>query len=301
MAVTTDKHWRNGLLIGALLAVVAAAVFLHEPEPDHRSLDGYLYFGGGSFLGRFDLRDGTGSIVVNLSDVNIRYVSDYGDRQILLTVSGPVNNQIVSRMLRYDVDTGRQRTLFAGRKARYVPGDGHFVFHAGRRLLITSARANAYSETEIDRRDEGDTPVVVMSNDKILFTRERDNGEIIIMLDLYTGEENELNSLSSICSLHEAVWMADRGELFCRATASAGFVITRLDASAARPVELGAENNAVPLTYLQGQDAIIMQRRADEMLGGSRSEVWVHDLRDASTWRLSADQVLGDSVAYKRY
>jgi len=296
-----DKHWRNGLIIGAVIAVVVASLYLREPQVERRPLHGFLYFGGGSFLGQFDLGEGTGSIVVNLSDVNIRYVSDFGGRNLLLTVSGPVNNQVVSRMLRYNVDTGQQRTLFGGRKARYVPGEGHLLFHSGRRLLYSAASANAYSETEIDRRDEGDTPVVILGNDKILYARKEGDGETIFLHDLYTGEDRRLESLSVVCRLRHAVWMADRGELFCPQPDGTGHVASRLDASSWAEIDLGDAEDSKALAWLPGQDVVVLQRSARKVLGGSRNEVWVYDLSDGSSWRLSPDQYLGESVAYKRY
>ena len=284
-----------------MLRILVGALAIPERDDSRHNLHGYLYFGGGSFLGQFDLSDGSGAVVVNLSDVNIRHVSDFGGRDLLLTVSGPVNNQVVSRMLRYDVDTGQQRTMFAGRKARFVSGDGHLLFHLERRLLYSSAGANAYSETEIDRRSTGDTPVVVLGNDKILFGRRVDGGELIMLYDLYTGEEQPLESLSQVCRLPGAVWLADRDQLFCPARDETGFVIASLDLSTIALTRPESLSTATPLVYLPGQSAIVLQRPGRTMFGGRRNEVWVYDLEERRAFRLSADQYLGESVAYKRY
>ena len=47
---------------------------------------------------------------------------------MLLTVSGPVNDRIVSRVIRYHPGTGEERALFTGESAHYIPGSGSIAF-----------------------------------------------------------------------------------------------------------------------------------------------------------------------------
>ena len=66
--------------------------------PEDSGYRGSLYFIQGSYLMRYNLRDGSLSAVTNLGDKQIREISQFGEDRLLIAETASVNRKRVERI-----------------------------------------------------------------------------------------------------------------------------------------------------------------------------------------------------------
>ena len=287
-----------------IVPVIVCLVYLSTDRLAERFLVGYLYFGSGSYLGRYDLSDGSSAVISNLGDVDIRHISAYPGDWLLLTVSGPVNDRVVSRVIRYHPGTGEERALFAGNSAHYIPGSGAIAFDSGTRLVSigTDRRAHPESSIQAHNRVNG-SDVVALAENQILYARQLPDNASIWLRDVVSGRERQLDGLGSVCRIDGALWVDDLDALLCvgRAAGPSTYTLVSLEGEIIGNVELSGANAPKALAYLTGQHAIVFTDAEQSWASSSDNyPVWVYDLDNQRSYKLSEDQFLGSSVAFKR-
>jgi hypothetical protein len=273
--------------------------------PEQQALHGRLYFAAGSYVGEFDLSDGSSAPVASLGDVTIDHVRAYEENDLLLTLRDFVNERETSRILRYDPRKNASFPLFPGLMAEFLPGPRVVIYDDGGTLLATH-RAKAFrDEAVIDAHGYNSKPsVVVISDTEILFNSIVDGEVLIQRYDVDEGKSYPMHDLSKVCRLDGAVWIADSGVILCKAQFDSseqlryGFV--SLNGTATIPLALPEDNNFRALIYLPDQNLVIFSESSSSWGGGQQKyAVWVYDTNASSAYRLAKDQYLGQSVVYR--
>lgn len=284
------------LLLGNLI--------LTATPPSGPQLHGFLYFASGSHLGQFNLGDGSSGVAAGFGNVNIQHVSALDDERLLLSISGPINERMVNRIVRFDPDTGETRPLFSGRSARYLPGAGFIVFERGSRLLATGTGNNPSGETVVRSYERGASfKFMTLSQNRLLFAEQAGQDTDLTLRNLVTGEESLLEGLSGQCDVDAAIWLAHSEQLLCPDVNSRAQVFRYVTLEGNVAGELTIPDTVAPrvVTYLADQDALIFTDMRASWIGGrERTSVWVYDLSAEAFYRLAKNQYLGTSVAYRR-
>ena len=288
-----------------VLALLAMIVLVPGCEQErHRELQGYLYFAAGSYLGRFDLSDASSSAALNLGDVSIQQVGPIDARLILATLKGSIDRGPVPRIVQVDIDSHQVVDLFGGNAAWYVPDGKFFLIDDGRRITARGRRSD--SVTDIVILEHGynvRVPLVTTGGTDVLYERNDESGSMIHVVDVATGRDNPLPTLTEICTLDGAVWLSGEQQLLCRrrdsGPAEPVYVSVPIDADDPAPFALPDARSLRALVYLAGQDAVLFTAIQPGFIGGApKNQVWFSDLRDGTSHLLSADQFLGETVAW---
>ena len=272
---------------------------------EEQALHGHLYFAAGSYVGEFDLSDGSSAPVASLGDVTIDHVRAYEDNDLLLTLRDFVNERETSRILRYDPRENTSFPLFPGFTAEFLPVPRVVIYDDGGTLLATHRTKACRDEAVINAHGYNSKPsVVVISDTEILFNSIVDGEVLIQRYDVDEGRSYPLHDLSKVCRLDGAVWIADSGQILCKAQFDSserlryGFV--SLNGTATIPLPLPEDNNFRALIYLPDQNLVIFSESSSSWGGGQQKyAVWVYDTNASSAYRLAKNQYLGQSVVYR--
>ncbi len=287
--------------VACLTALLAGAFSGCEPEPP-LDLYGSLYFEAGPYLGEFRLATGDAMPVVNLGDQRIQRVSVFEHDELLLSVLAYVEERPHDRVVRFDIETLHETPLVGGQAAEYLAGPAQVAFYAGRDLIV-APRRNVRGGGRVIHSDARREPptLVAMGDAGLLFAG--DDGEIR-RYDPATGSTERLEGLSSACELRDAVWLADREQLLCRARQTDRSVpvlsIARLDGQRAGVLPLPEGRAFRPVAYLPDQRILILNERHRAWI--SRHEehrVWAYAMDSGRLQRIADDQYLGESAVYR--
>ncbi len=287
----------------ALLVVLGLIASCDVSE--EQALHGHLYFAAGSYVGEFDLSDGSSAPVASLGDVTIDHIRAYKDNDLLLTLRDFVNEHESSRILRYDPRENASFPLFPGLMAEFLPGPRVVIYDDGASLLATHRTQAFRDEAVIDAHGHNSKPsVVVISDTEILFNSVVDGAVLIQRYDVDEGRSYPLHDLSKVCRLDGAIWIAGSEQILCKALFDSseklhyGFV--SLNGAATIPLPLPQDNNFRALIHLPDQNLVIFSESSNSWGGGQQKyAVWVYDITASTAYRLAKDQYLGRSVVYR--
>lgn len=285
-----------------LLAVALAACGPDEAPPFH----GELYFAQGSYLMRFNLREGSIAVVDNLGDKTVREISGLGPGKLLVAETATVNRRSVPRISWIDLATGESAALYSGVRARYLEAPGIIVYDDGSKLYSVPQRGSGIDEVIYPHRLNQLTALGVVSGTLLLLETESADEAAIHSWDAHSGELQELAPLASACRLQGAVWIDSLQRLACRPRARSapetGYVLARLDGVVDGKLALPGDRQFLALAYLETQDALILQETSRGLFGArEKSAVWAYRVLSGERIRLAADQDLGGSVVYADY
>lgn len=268
---------------------------------EEREYWGFLYFSAGSYLGKFDLRDGSVEVLTNLGDTVIEELGSFGDEQLLLSVFGPVNKQDTYRLMYYELASGGRATLIHGRHGRYLPQTEVLIFDDGAHLNVRRYGGGAMEEFPVvQHRFGARARVVQVSASRFVYSIDPDRA--ISSFDVELKESESLAGLSRACDLDGALWIADRSALLCRQNQDIrNYALVGLDGEVQRVLEIPDVDRFRAVAYLAGQDALVMTEQWKTLVSGrTRHAVWIYDLNNDEMSRLVKDQHLGASVVYFR-
>jgi len=272
---------------------------------EEQALRGHLYFAAGSYVGEFDLSDGSSAPVASLGDVTIDHIRAYEDNDLLLTLRDFVNERETSRILRYDPRENASFPLFPGLMAEFLPGPRVVIYDDGASLLATHRTKAFRDEAVIDAHGYNSKPsVVVISDTEILFNSVVNDQVLIQRYDVEHDRSYPLQDLSKICRLNGAISIAGSGKILCKAVFNSGekarYGFVSLSGTAAIAIPLPDDKNFRALAYLPDQDVIILSESSNSWGGGQQKyAVWVYDMSSSTAYRLAKDQYLGQSVVYR--
>jgi len=272
---------------------------------EQQALRGHLYFAAGSYVGEFDLSDGSSAPVASLGDVTIDHLGVYENNDLLLTMRDFAYESEISRILRFNPRENTSFPLFPGVMAEFLPGARAVIYDDGLSLLATHRNQAFRDETVIDVHGHNSKPtVLVISDTEILFNSVVNDEVLIQRYDVVDDKSYSLNDLSKICRLNGAIWIADSGQILCRVGFDSaekpkyGFVSLSGVATVALP--LPDDKNFRALIYLPDQQVIILSELSKSWGGGRQKHaVWVYDVNSSIAYRLAKDQYLGQSVVYR--
>lgn len=295
---------RTSIITGLIFLLAAALAGCAPNEPS--GYRGDLYFGQGSYLMRFSLHDGSLVVVDNLGDKTIRDISGLGPDKLLIAESASVNRRSVSRISWFDLETGESSALYSGVLARYLDQAGIIAYDDGSALHAVPQFGVGSYEIIFPHRSNQLTTLLVVSGDTLLFEVGDAGQEAIHAWNALTGERRLLGELSAACRLRGAVWIETLGQLACKERApawtDANYLLVDLDGVVGGKLDLPADRQFLALTYISGQQALILQETRRGLFGGqAKSAVWAHDVRTGKHTRLARNQNLGTSVVYTEF
>ena len=264
---------------------------------------GYLYFAQSHYLMRFGLKDGSLHMVTNLGDKSIHNVSNFLKNRLLITESASINRKVVRSITWVDVKTGQTGALYSGVLARYLEGSGFVVYDDGERLFAVALSGNATSKIIFTHKTNQLSTVVAVSKDTVLFETNDAGNWRIRSYNVITGTLQSLDRLSGVCRLDQAVWINDLEQIACKERSNpsklARYVLTNLDGDVSGTLALPEGERFDALTYISGQDALILKEGWNSVFGGQeRSAIWVYNVQSRESQRLAENQNLGSSVVY---
>lgn len=113
-------------------------------------------------------------------------------------------------------------------------------------------------------------------------------------------------SQSGICRLDQAVWINDLEKLACKElaneTKNATYVLSNLDGDVSGTLPLPEGKHFVALTYISGQNALILKENWNGIFGGQeRAAIWMNNVESKESQRLAKGQNPGSSVIYMSF
>ena len=273
-------------------------------KPQHRELQGFLYFPAGSYLGRFDVSDASSSAAANLGNVSIGHLSAIDSHRLLVSMRGTNNSQAFSRVVQIDTRTNQVVDLFSGTAAWFIPDGKFYVFDDGEQIIARGRRAGDVTDIIVaEHRRNHRIPVTLLDGGDLLYELSTNGQSEIRLFNVRDGNDFALDALSDICVLDGSVWISSKESLLCRQIGSGPaepeYVIVSIDGEGTTGLNLPDARSLRAVAYLEGQDAVIFTAIEPGIIGGSpTNHVWFHDLRDGQSYQLSADQYLGDAVAW---
>lgn len=290
------------LLIFVLCGVLSAC-----SQSEQNNFHGILYFASGNYIGRFDLRDGSSSIVANLGDVTINSVDSLDSDILLVSMISFTGDREMPRISSLDIKTGRTVDLLGGTGASYLSGTDTIVYDDGERLVETSIRRRPKSYEEVfSHKYSATVSLRSITDDAVLFSVSDDEFARIHYFNAKSREGRELTGLSSICSLQGAVWISSASKIACKVeqggAAVPSYVLVSLDGTDLDSISLPPNKDLTALTYISGQDILVFVERRSSIFGGrDKWTVWAHDFASGTNHRLSDNQYLGSSAVYRNH
>jgi len=286
-----------------LLFILLIPAVVSCGSKDQTGYHGYLYFAQTHYLMRFSLKDGSLSVVTNLGDETINDISNFLEGRLLIAESARINRKEIRRISWVDVNTGQTAALYAGVLARYLAGPGIVVYDDGDRLYAVALSGDSESETIFTHNTNPVSSVLVAANDTVLFEASDGEAWLIRSYDVITGTLKPLDRLSRVCRLDQAVWINDLEQLACKERSNqmtdARYVLTNLDGDVSGALALPEGKNFDLLTYVSGQNALILKESWYSIFGGQeKSAIWVYNMQSGESHRLVENQDLGSSVVY---
>ena len=275
--------------------------------PGDSGYRGSLYFIQGSYLMRYNLRDGGLSAVTNLGDKQIREISQFGEDRLLIAETASVNRKRVARISWMDLETGRSESLYPGVRARYLPGAGAIVYDDGRRLYSIAVVGDTEVNTLLLTHKLNEVAaMVVIAGDRLLLEIREDGESAIHLFDLPSGRLGKLDALTGACRLEAAVWIGDEGKLACRPReldpGDSPYILADLQGVVSHRLALPEGGTFTALTYLEGQGAVILKESWESRFSEQKkAALWAHDIASGDNVRLSEAKNLGSSVVFTEY
>ncbi len=272
---------------------------------EQQALHGHLYFAAGSYVGEFDLSDGSSAPVASLGDVTIDHLSVYENNDLLLTMRDFSNEREISRILRFNPRQNASFPLFPGLVAEFLPGPRVVIFDDGLSFIATHRGKAFRDETVIDTHGHNTRPaIVVISDTEILFNSVVDGEFLIHRYDVDEERSYPLHDLSKVCRLNGAIWIVGSEQILCKAVFDSSekpiYAIVSLSGEPRISLVLPDDKNFRALTYLDDQNVVILSELSSSWGGGRQKHaVWVYDMNASSAYRLAKDQYLGQSVVYR--
>ena len=285
--------------------VILCCVLSACSEPEQKDLHGFLYFASGNYVGRFDLHDGSSSIVANLGDVTINSIDSLDSDRLLLSMVSFTADREMPRISWLDIKTGRTMDLFRGTDASYLSGTNTVVYDDGSRLVETSLRGRPRSYEEVfSHKRSSNVLLRSITDESVLFSVRDDGFSRIYYFNAQSREDRELTGLSSTCNLNGAVWISSLNKIACKvepvSTNEQPYVLASLDAVSVDPIGLPQNRDLSALTYIADQDVLVLVERRRGLFGGrDKWTVWAHDFASGTNHILSENQYLGSSAVYR--
>ncbi|MCJ7558784.1 MAG: hypothetical protein MUP90_17985 [Gammaproteobacteria bacterium] len=285
------------------LVVLCATVGACD-NPSRPGPGGFIFFGSGSYLGKFSLGDGSSEVAAYVGDGTVTSVSNYKDGELLLTVRRLVNSRDVQMVVRFDIATKHYTNLFVGNSAVFLRDGEITVFDDGFKLQATRIVDNDRRLTNIYPHDFDEIITITPVSDHALFFQvAKNNDSRVFRYDAASETLEPLDEFSKLCDLEGAVWVSESQQMLChspgrfRTESEYRFVAPdgRLGAVMPRP----GESEIRPVLYLPEQHLLVITEAWQGIFGGRRKfAVWIHDLASGERYRLVKNQYLGDHVAY---
>ncbi len=289
-----------------LLSILLIPTLVSCDREDQAQYQGYLYFAQSHYLMRLSLRDGSLSVVTNLGDKIIRDVSIFLENRLLIAESASINRKDVRHISWVDVNSGQTAALYSGVLARYLEGSGFIVYDDATSLFAVELASDSDSETIFTHKMNRLSTILVISEDTVLFETKEAGVWLIRSYNVLTKTLLTLDRLSGICRLDQAVWINDLEKLACKEiateTKNANYVLSNLDGDVSGTLPLPEGRHFVALTYISGQNALILKENWNSIFGGQeRAAIWVHNVKSKESHRLAKSQNPGSSVVYMSF
>ena len=292
------SHRTLCLGLSALLVAVLSAC---EPEPRFE-LHGTLFFDAGPYLGRISLSTGDVSPVTNLGDQRINHVSRFDNGDLLLSVVRYVEERPSDRLVRFNPRTLNETPLVAAQAGHYLETSNTVIFYRGVQLLHAPLAQLRGGGRVIETFNWRDPPhVVPVGESGVLFA----GGDgAIRRYDPVSDSTERLATLSAICSLDDAVWLADREQLLCRAAGAADgewiLVLVDLEGRRSEALVLPEGRDFRAMAYLSDQRVVVLnETRRARSSRRTAYPVWAYALDSRRLQRIADDQYLGESAVYR--
>jgi len=270
---------------------------------EHTGVDGHLYFGSDNYLGEFDMRRGTSTVAANLGNLSIQQVGGFRDGEILLAVVASVGGRDTYKIVHFNPADNYLGTLYLGRRAYYLADVDAIVYDDGSRLFVRSVEGE-FPRRELNARVSpmNRPDVVPVSGHAFLYHDIVAGSRRTLYYDVRTDTSRELPNLAGACELDAAVWVESLQQLMCRAQGDAGegYVLVALDGSVGARASL-PDGGFRAIGYLPDQRLVLLTRVTRSWFTNRpRFAVWIYDPELRQATRVSKDQYLGDTVAYRR-
>lgn len=273
-----------------------------DDRPDRH---GRLLFGAGSYIGEFDLRDGSSAPVVNLGDVTVDHLSPFPNGDLLITMRVYSNGRETSTIIRYNLRNNETLTMFPGLMAEYMAGARAVIYDDGSNLIITHRSEAWRDEITIDYHGSTSRPALSrMSENEVLFSSAVDGEPMIYRFDVRNDERTALPGLAAVCSVDGAIWITSLELLLCKSWSDKNspgrYVLSSLDGKQVESPGLVAEGTLRAVAYLPDQGLVVFTQRLESWAGGqSRNGIWIYEIDSAAHYQIAKDQYLGTSVIYR--
>jgi hypothetical protein len=266
---------------------------------------GAIFFGSGSYLGKFSLGDGSSEVVAYVGEGTVTSVGNYGDGELLLTVRRLVNSKHVQMVVRFDIATRHYTNLFAANSAVFLRDGEVTVFDDGFSLQAASIVDKERKLISIFLHGFDEEIIITPVSDHALFFQvSKNNDSRVFRYDVTSETLEPLVEFSRVCDLDGAVWVSERQQMLCRSPGVTGVESQyRFVDPEGRPGEIlprPGENAFRAVLYLPGQRLLVLTEAWQTVFGGRQKfAVWIHNLASGESYRLVKDQYLGDHVGYE--
>lgn len=296
------KTLRWMLVATSLLALVLVSCEARRST----EYQGGLYFGQGSYLMRYSLRDGSLSVVGHLGDTVIREISPLRSDHLLIAETAWANERRVPRISWFSLETSESVDLYAGLHARYLATGNVIVYDDGESLYAVPQRPDS-DNIVIFTHEKNELNHLLEATPGLLLFETREAGTPVVRSwNTSSGELRELDALTDACRLNGAIWITPLQRLACKrrggAFAQAEYVLAALDGTVDRPLRLPVDKQFRALSFIEEQDALVLSETWRGLLGKQdQHSVWVLDIQAGESHRLPGDVNLGISAVYADY
>jgi hypothetical protein len=242
-----------------VLMLLAVPLLLSCGAAERGKYHGSLYYGQGPYLMQFSLGDVSVTVVNSLGDRTIRAVSALGEDKPLIAETTWIQSKSAPRISWFDLKTGQSAVFYSGMLARHVANAGIIVYDDGSKLYAV--------------------PQLGTGSDEILVAHGL----------------NQLSTLT-VVSEHSVLFeTVDAGQPYAVGNYALAVLAGVVDGALGLP----SDKRFLALTYIAGQDAVVLKESWQGILGGQdKSAVWVHDVRTGANHRLARNLNFGSSVVY---
>ena len=282
-----------------IIILVLSGLLSSCSESEQTNFHGHLYFASGNYIGRFDLSDGSSSIVANLGDVIVNRIDHLRLSNLLVSMVSFAADREIPRIGTLNIKTGRLVDMLGGSGATYLSATDAIVYDDGARLVETSLRQRPKTYAEVfPHKHSSNVAVRSISGGAVLFSIKDEQQTQIYHYDSLTREGEELVALSSVCGLRGSVWIASIDRIACR-SADQSYVVASLDGGRVDSLALPQNKDLTAMTYVADQNLLILVERRRGWLGGrDKWNVWAHDFSSGTNHLLARNQYLGSSAVY---
>lgn len=294
------------LIKTVLLSLLFSFVLISCDAGRSTLYQGGLYFAQGSYLMRLSLRDGSLSVEGHMGDTVLREISAYGEDHLLIAESASVNRRRVQRISWVDLDTGETADLYAGTRARFLPGGNVVAYDNGLELYAVPQINGSPNEVIFTHGQNQLTSMNIASDDTLLFEADDSDGSLIYSWNANSKDLTPLPGLTAVCRLQGSVWIDSVNRLACKSTvglvAEAKYILSDLEGNVKGELELPTDGEFLALAYIESQDALVMQETVEAILGSKNQYVvWIVDILSGESHKVPGNINLGNSVVYAAY